>query len=226
MLSLLIETSTERGCVAIMQNTEVLFHHELPFGYQNSKYLIPVIEQAFKATGLAMKDLAFIAAGVGPGSYTGIRVGAIVAKTLVFAHQIPLVGICSLHGFLPASECSFTALIDAKIGGAYCLQGLKNAHSTEWTSLPQAIPLDQLGLILSETKIIVSPHSLQIKGKMDRLYPENQWIWEEKGPDPIQMTSLALAKMKNGEYSLNGDLDLLYLRKTQAEIERDLLKSG
>lgn len=221
MFSLLIETCTERGCVAIMQDASKLFYHELPFGYQNSNYLIPTIEQGFKETGLEVKNLNFITLGVGPGSYTGIRVGAVVAKVFVFVQQIPVVQMSTLQAFLPSKVGPFTALIDAKIGGAYFINGFKHESDVEWTSSPQVLPLNELVPQLSENATLVSPHSLYLKQKMGRIFPDNQWKWEEIGPDPERMTMAALTKLQNGQYSLNGDLDLLYMRKTQAEIEKE-----
>ncbi len=101
MLTLLIETSTERGLIALFDETTALFQVDLPFGYNNSKYLLPMLKQELKESSHTLDQIALVAVGIGPGSYTGIRIGATVAKTLSFAQKLPLIGICSLEGFIP-----------------------------------------------------------------------------------------------------------------------------
>lgn len=199
---LLIETSTERAMVAIVKGEKLLFHAALPFGFQHSRYLLPQID-----AGLKISKIEAIAVGIGPGSYTGMRVGAMTAKTLAYASKIPLVGICTLHTF----HAKAPVLIDAKIGGCYLAIG-ENAA--------EVLPLDQLYNRLQGLSHLVTPHATPLKAKLDLLYPNNPWQWEELAPNPLRMASLAARKLANGEFTLDGHLELLYLRKTQAEIER------
>ena len=86
---LLIETSTERGLIAIGSKNQILFEKALPFGFNNSTHLIPTIDEALSKLQIKISDLQGIAVGIGPGSYTGIRIGAAAAKTLSFACRLP-----------------------------------------------------------------------------------------------------------------------------------------
>lgn len=215
MLTLLIETSTERGVVAILKDRQIVAHVELPFGYSNSTYLIPTIDKQLKEHHLAIKDFGLIVTGVGPGSYTGIRVGATVAKTFAYACKIPLVGVCSLEGFCPCDEGPFAALIDAKMGGAYVLKGVHEQGHCTYTSEPKACPLEELQL--DSVKTIVTPSGATLKEKL----PNGPWKWEEKAPDPLQLVERAIHKMEAGCKVDPEALELMYLRKTQAEIERE-----
>ncbi len=208
MISLLIETSTERGIVALFSDEKLLHLVELPVGYQNSAHLLPTIQEAFEKVQVKPTDLKLIAVGIGPGSYTGIRVGAITAKTLAYALQIPVVGICSLDGFIPEMECKFAAVIDAKIGGVY----VQLDHS-----IPAVHPLEQAVDLLKNVDVLVTPYAQHLKQKMS-----GPWRWIERYPDPLHLIRLAYSKYHTGDYSNEGHLDLLYLRKTQAEIEKDL----
>ena len=128
MLSLIIDTSTERGCAVFFDGHEILFQGNFPFGLNNSKYLLPEIERGFKILGRSPDDLDCVAVGIGPGSYTGIRVGVMVAKTLVFALNKPLITFCSLEAFLPAQKVPYAVILDAKIGGAYVWKGAKRSR--------------------------------------------------------------------------------------------------
>lgn len=210
MLSLLMDTSTERGCLAFFEGQKAVFEGDLPYGLNSSKYLLPEIERGFKILGKKPQDLQYISVGIGPGSYTGIRVGVMVAKTLVFALKKKLVTFCSLEAFLPSEEKSFAVILDAKIGGAYVMKG-KNI---------QIFPLSELGAYLNDVDILISPNIKPIRQRIEDLYPHRPWIWEETKPNISHLSLLTAEKFARGEYSDGRALDILYLRKTQAEIEK------
>jgi tRNA threonylcarbamoyladenosine biosynthesis protein TsaB len=224
MLTLLIETSTERGIVAILQGLKVTSRVELPYGLSNSSYLLPAIENQFHAQSLSLKDFNLIVVGVGPGSYTGIRVAATTAKSLAYASRLPLIGMCSLEGFTPENEGPFAALIDAKIGGAYILKGIMQNGKCSFISQPTVCSLEKLQTELKDITTIVTPNSKVIKPKLEELFPDSEWEWEERSPNPIQIVSTALHKFETGADSDVNSLELLYLRKTQAELEREAQK--
>lgn len=215
---LLIETSTERAIVGIAQDQTILYQQELPLGLNNSKYLAPAIEEGLKCLGINLKDAGAIAVGVGPGSYTGIRVGAILAKALAFTAEIPLVGLCTLQCFSPPSDGPFTVLIDAKISGVYHISGVKERGAVIFTSEPQVIPLPQLDSLLSQHSLIITPQAKVLQPKLEALTP--QALWLQLPPNLLQMASLAQDKLARGLTAEDGSLELLYLRKTQAEIEK------
>ena len=219
MLGLLIETSTERGMAAILEDEKIIFHAILPFGYQNSRYLLPEIERGLKSLDIGIKDFHYIAAGQGPGSYTGIRVGATVAKSLSFAYKIPLIGISTLKTFIPdlsLEDVRFAVLVDAKIGGVYCLLGERYGKKIIYLTTPEVISDSEVAVKLKDSQVVVTPFKAPLQAKFSL-----DIQWEEWGPDPLQMGKLASIKYNNNEYSMSGELQLNYLRKTQAEIERE-----
>jgi len=224
MKILIIDTSTERGIIACVEDGAPLFSMELPFGLLNSQFLLPGLDEALKKANVNVKPLDFIIAGVGPGSYTGIRVGATAAKTLSFAMKIPLVGVCSLQGFIPTVPGKFAAVIDAKIGGIYFQKGELSPPKgvVIWDSEPQIVPLEEAAKLLSQTPKILTPNAILLRPKLEQFLPNAPWTWEENYPSPSQLAILGLDKFNTGEYSTDGHLELLYMRKTQAEIERDL----
>lgn len=224
MVSLLIETSTERGVTAILDKSKILFCSFLPFGYQNSGTLLPEIEKGLKNLKLTLADFHYIAVGVGPGSYTGIRIGATVAKTLAFPHQIPLIGISTLQTFIPDKEGEFAVLIDAKIGGVYFIRGIKRGQEILYLSTPEVISLENIRAKLQGVSLLVTPQCETLRPKIDKLYPGCAWEWQERAPDVAHMGLLAQSKFDTKEYSTEGVIELQYLRKTQAELEKEQKK--
>ncbi len=225
MPSLLIESSTERGMVAIYDAMGILYCTHLPFGYENSKHLIPALEKGLQILNFKLEDLQYIAVGIGPGSYTGIRIGVTIAKTLAFAAKKPLVSICSLQTFIPSEDGSFAVLFDAKIAGCYIITGTKEGAHITYDSAPDVCDLQALDQKLKGIKQIVAPNKARLKAKLDSLYPHAQWSWEERNPDPIYMGILAEQKFEEKDFTLDGIIQILYMRKTQAEIEKEKKES-
>lgn len=220
-LALLIDTASERGMWALLQEGKVIHQVDLPLGYQNSRYLVSSLNDHFQKLNLTPRNLSYISVGNGPGSYTGIRVGVIVAKTIAFACKIPTIGVCSLLGYVPSQDGSFAALLDAKIGGFYVLMGKMKRGKITTLSHPLLCPLLELGSLLHEVNYIVTPHLASIQPKIQTLYPKQKWEWIEQSPSPVFMGEMAFQKFSTGDFNQDGKVEILYLRKTQAEIDRE-----
>lgn len=214
MRQLLIETSTERGVIVCLENQQILFSEELPFGLNQSKFLIPALVKH------PVENLSCIGVGIGPGSYTGIRIGVSVAQALAYVWKIPLIGVCSLDGFVPEQDGGFAAILDARIGGAYVRKGIKEGNQVRYLSEPQVCPLEELKGFLGDSTHLITPFAENIKNKMDALYPDNGWIWEERGPEVGILGGIVESLYKQGAWNKRGHLDLLYLRETEAERNR------
>lgn len=210
MQALIIDTSTERGVVSFVKDHRLLFHVELPFGLQNSHFLLPELERGLNELNLPLSSFDFIAVGIGPGSYTGIRVGAMAAKTLSIAENIPLVGISTLDGF--DTEGEYAVIVDAKMGGVY----VKSSSKAD----PAMLTVEEALEVIRYSPMVLSPNSTSIKKKFDELGASNL-KWTDLYPNPQVIYQKALQKYRNNEYSTDGDLQLLYMRKTQAEIEKE-----
>jgi tRNA threonylcarbamoyl adenosine modification protein YeaZ len=75
---------------------EVLAERAVPSGNRHAELLTPAIRGVLDDTGLAMADLDAVVTGLGPGPFTGLRVGVVTAVTLADARGLPVVGVCSL----------------------------------------------------------------------------------------------------------------------------------
>jgi tRNA threonylcarbamoyladenosine biosynthesis protein TsaB len=118
-VGLAIETSSDVGTVALddQDPPRVVRFTE---GLSHGKLLLPSIESLLKSAGLRRPD--YVAVGIGPGSYTGLRIGVTVARTLAWTWEVPLLGIHSLTAL--ALEAGWQArpvvtLVDAKQGEVY-----------------------------------------------------------------------------------------------------------
>ncbi len=80
-----------------------------------------------------------IIVGVGPGSYTGVRVGMALATGLHLAKGIPLFGVCSLCAYTPDHDGPFVSVVSAGPGGFYIIEGEKVSDVITWGE-PQQVP--------------------------------------------------------------------------------------
>ena len=71
-----------------------------------SESLIPVVDKLLKKHALSLTDIGCLAVGIGPGSFTGLRVGVMSAKIICYLTNIPLVGISSLEAIAFGASCS------------------------------------------------------------------------------------------------------------------------
>jgi tRNA threonylcarbamoyl adenosine modification protein YeaZ len=115
MRILILETSCEKSCIVLAEKDEPIAFKPLSGGPSLSRNLALEVKNLLGSTKPNL-----VAVGVGPGSYTGIRVGAALAKALAYGWNVPLIGFCSLKAFGPAP-----VLVDARSGGLYSFLGDK-----------------------------------------------------------------------------------------------------
>jgi tRNA threonylcarbamoyladenosine biosynthesis protein TsaB len=96
MKILALETSAKAVSAAVCENGKILCSGYQDTGLTHSRTLMPIVEHILKNTNLTMADMDAIAVAVGPGSFTGIRIGVSAAKGLAFAVGKPAVGVSTL----------------------------------------------------------------------------------------------------------------------------------
>lgn len=96
MIWLGIDTSNIPLSVAIIKDGQVLTEENTSTPINHSLRAMPAIEEVFKKAELSPSDIDAIAVSEGPGSYTGVRIGVTIAKTLAWTLSKPLVGVSSL----------------------------------------------------------------------------------------------------------------------------------
>lgn len=116
-----IETATDVCSVALTQGAEVLGVCESADGNSHSKNLLPFIDQVLRENGKTSADLQGIVVSIGPGSYTGLRIGVSTAKGMAYSLGIPVITVSTLESIAQgakqqagACECDIVPMIDAR----------------------------------------------------------------------------------------------------------------
>ena len=93
---LALDTATPAVTVAVADGSEVLAERTTVDARRHGELLAPAIEAVLREAGQTRSSLTRVAAGVGPGPFTGLRVGLVTARTLGAALGLPVVGVCTL----------------------------------------------------------------------------------------------------------------------------------
>ncbi|MCX6139187.1 MAG: tRNA (adenosine(37)-N6)-threonylcarbamoyltransferase complex dimerization subunit type 1 TsaB [Ignavibacteriales bacterium] len=124
---LAIETATSVCGIAIVQANRILGSRSTAEKNMHSERLMPMVDELLSATGATLRELTAIAVSIGPGSFTGLRIGLSTAKGMALALQIPIIPIQTLDalaqqmliaGKIPAKS-TLCPLIDARRDEAF-----------------------------------------------------------------------------------------------------------
>lgn len=119
MKILYLETSSKNCSVAISDNEKLLcLCEEVSENYKQSESLHTYVEWALEGAGISLQDIEAVSLGKGPGSYTGLRIGAASAKGFCYGLKIPFIAVNSLESmlepFLGQNYEFIVPLIDAR----------------------------------------------------------------------------------------------------------------
>ncbi|BDH09372.1 MULTISPECIES: tRNA (adenosine(37)-N6)-threonylcarbamoyltransferase complex dimerization subunit type 1 TsaB [Streptomyces] len=116
MLLLALDTATPAVTVALHDGTRVLAESRQVDARRHGELLLPAVDRVLAEAGLKLDAVSDIVVGVGPGPYTGLRVGLVTAATFGSALGVPVHGLCTLDGLAYASGLTepFVVATDAR----------------------------------------------------------------------------------------------------------------
>lgn len=157
-----IETATSVCGAALLEDGELLALEEINEGRVHAERLLPLIDAALGTTGRDVSSLGAIAISIGPGSFTGLRIGLSIAKGLVMATGAPLVAVPTLEALASRTARArnadglLLAAIDARRDEVYCQ--LFEASGGEIKPLwePRDLTVDRLVEALGSGDVIIT----------------------------------------------------------------------
>lgn len=159
-LLLAIETATMCGSVALLAGDRCLAENSVDTATTHSRRLIQQVAQVMRETGTEWEQLDGIAISLGPGSFTGLRIGLSTAKGLAMAADRPLLGVPTLDGLAhqiiapPGSQVC--ALLDARKKEIYAAFYRCNANGVpEKTSVDLVMEPDKIVALINQPTILV-----------------------------------------------------------------------
>lgn len=130
---LAIDTSTAQIGLAVYDGSQVIAESAWRASQRHTVELAPSISELLQHCGLSMHDITAVGVALGPGSFTSLRVGLSLAKGIVFARKIPLIGITTLDILAQAQALSDLSLICAiQAGRGRFAVGVYKSNGTKW----------------------------------------------------------------------------------------------
>lgn len=153
MKILAIESASVTASCAVSENGIILGEYTLNHKKTHSEKLMPLIETLMNELELKIQDIDVIAISEGPGSYTGLRIGAAIAKSMAYAVNIPIVNVPttkSLAGNIFDLNNLIVPVMDAKAGRIYT--GIYRWENEELVTVKEQFPcnIEELIEVLNE----------------------------------------------------------------------------
>ncbi|MBE6531441.1 MAG: tRNA (adenosine(37)-N6)-threonylcarbamoyltransferase complex dimerization subunit type 1 TsaB [Ruminococcaceae bacterium] len=224
MKILALDSTALTASVALTENSELLAEYTLRNGNTHSETLLPMIESAMKMLSLSVSDIDLFACSAGPGSFTGVRIGAATVKGLAFGSEKPCVGVSTLEA-LAYNLVGYCGLIcpvmNARRSQVYTALFRSDGKTLTRLMEDSALPISELDTILAEYG-----ESVRFCGDgYDITIPELKKCGYIETPERLRHQSaysvavIAAEKFANGEFLSDTELVATYLRPSQAERE-------
>ena len=218
---LALDTSSRACSCAVFEGEKLVAEGYLNGGLTHSATLTMLVENTLSTARLGFKDIDSIALSVGPGSYTGLRIGLAAAKGMAMGRNIPCIPVSTLMSLaynLTMYEGTVCAALDARAGPVYAamfkVENGKVARLTE----DKAMTLAELGEIIPDGAAVCGDGAALVC----RSFPEKGL---KMPPDSLvyqRASSVALLALAENYKAIPADeLEAQYHRKSQAERERE-----
>ena len=219
-----IDTSTMAANVAVLEDDKLICEYTINTKKTHSQKLMPMIENMLKLSDLEVKDIDAIGICVGPGSFTGLRIGMATAKAMAHVNNIPIIGVNSLEilgANMNICDKKICAILDAQRNQVYMnTYKLENNKITQLDEISMT-PIDELLEKLSssdEDYVMVGEAVYKYKEKIENI---PNIIIGSPANNITKASSLCMVAKDKFEQNKDihncYDINPMYIRKSQAE---------
>ncbi|MGH7314899.1 MAG: tRNA (adenosine(37)-N6)-threonylcarbamoyltransferase complex dimerization subunit type 1 TsaB [Candidatus Rokuibacteriota bacterium] len=223
MRLLALETATLAGGAALLDDGRLVGESRLNIAITHSERLMAVVDRLLQDCGRDARSLDALAVSVGPGSFTGLRVGAATAKGLALALEVevaPVPTLDALAATLPFANAPVCALLDARKGEVYCClyrwTGAGMERQWDYLALsPEAAAarLEAPVIVLGDGVAACRPYLSRLGAGVREAEPVHSL------PSPAVVGALGHAILAAGGGIPAEQLTPLYLRPSEAELK-------
>jgi len=230
LLILALETATPAGSIALVDEEKIISNRYFDTGLQHSQRLFVEIEDVFKAAACALSDIDAVAVSIGPGSFTGLRIGLSAAKGLCLVGDKALVAVSTAEALatrMPFVQYPVCVILDARRQEVYtALYDTSSGYPRILSSLramaPEVLLQERAGQKTIFVGDAVSTYRDLIANHPEALPAPFYCVRPEAGSTGW----LAFAKMKAGETADLETIEPEYLRKPNLKVSEKPLAAG
>ena len=220
--ALIIETSGRTGSVALAEEGRVLEERTFAHGLMHAAQTLPMIDRLCTERGWTPRDLGEVYVSAGPGSFTGLRIGVTLAKTLAFATGVKVVAVPSLRVLAenaPADGRHLVPVLDAKREQIFTARFERESPGGRWAER-EPPHLDSLAAVLERSPRPVHllgegiPHHQKFIPADPGVIVTNEQTWQARAG---AVAVIGFEMSARGEFADPDRLTPIYIRKPEAE---------
>jgi len=224
MIILGIETATRQVGCAIGGVEGVLASFTAARGRRHAETLVPAVQFVCEQAQVKLSEVSVVAVDVGPGLFTGLRVGVATAKALALALRVPMVGLTSLDLLafaLHHSEGLIATVIDARRGEVFAAMYRPVPGGVQRVAAPRVCKPEDLAselMAMGEDCLLVGDGAVRYASAFDDANHLHIADGSLAHPSPSALVTLAHSRALREEFVQPSELEPMYLRKADAEI--------
>jgi len=226
MKVLAVETATSWQSVAILDGPRVLVRHDQEAAGSHAKLLLPTIDRLFRETGLTLKQLDGLAVSIGPGSFTGLRVGLATLLGFRTISQLPLAVVPTLEGMawnFRGTPTLLCPVLNSRRGELYwAMFRWISGDRLERVIVEQVGTAAMLGSSLTGSALVFGEGWTVEASAIRASIPPNATVTEALGdamkPSAVSIGLAGIERLRRGEYAGTG-ISPLYVQRTAAELK-------
>lgn len=218
-----IETSTKTGSVAVISEDAVIAQYSLNIEVTHSERLMSTVDRVLTDTGMTLSQIDGYAVAIGPGSFTGLRIGLATVQGLALATNKPIAAVPTLKALawsLPYSAYPVCPLLDARKKEVYAA-----LYACDATGLRQVLPervisLTRLAEEIQERTVFTGEGAHLFRDEIRSVFGERALFAPHLSllPSAAAVAEIGLDMIKKNEQADLDSLAPIYIRRPEAEV--------
>jgi tRNA threonylcarbamoyladenosine biosynthesis protein TsaB len=218
-----IETSTTTGSVAVVSENGVIAQYSLNIEVTHSERLMSTVDRVLKDTGLTITDMDGYAVAIGPGSFTGLRIGLAAVKGLALVTGKPVAAVPTLEALawnLPYSAYPVCPMLDARKNEVYAAMYRFDGTTFVRVMAEAVISLSHLSELISEKTLFTGEASHLFREEIVNLFGDRALFAPVSAilPSAATVAEIGFAMIKSGKQADLDSVTPLYIRRSEAEV--------
>ena len=226
MRVLAVETATSWQSVAILDGSQVLVRHDQDAAGSHAKLLLPTIDRLFCETGLTIEQLDGLAVSIGPGSFTGLRVGLATLLAFRTISRLPLAVVPTLEGMawnLRGASTLLCPVLNSRRGELYwALFRWTSNDRLERVISEQVGTAAMLGSSLTESAVVFGEgwtvEESAVRASISSSVTVIEASDSARNPSAVSIGLAGIERLRRGEHAGVG-ISPLYVQRTAAELK-------
>jgi tRNA threonylcarbamoyladenosine biosynthesis protein TsaB len=218
-----IETSTKTGSVAIVSEDGIIAQYSLNIEVTHSERLMSTVDRVLTDTGFQIADMDGYAVAIGPGSFTGLRIGLAAVKGLGLVTGKPVAAVPTLKALawnLPYAAYPVCPMLDARKNEVYAATFRFEGSALVCGMAEAVISLSRLSERISEETIFTGEASRLFRTDIIELFGDRALFAPISAilPSAAAVAEIGLDMIKSGNQADPDTLTPMYIRRPEAEV--------